>query len=201
MFKWNNKNSIWLSLGGNRRMIFFTSDLHLSHCKNFIYEARGFKTIEEMNEEIVKRWNQIVSKDDIVYNLGDVFLGTDIQTNLDILKQLNGHIHYAIGNHDGDKKIEAIKQLPNTADVQFGYRLKHKKTIFLCTHYPTVVGNMTFDNIWNLHGHTHQKDSFSNILYCYHVGVDSQNCYPVGVEQIFEDIKKEKEAYRNMSKQ
>lgn len=182
--------------------IWFTSDLHqhFNHDKDFIWKARGFESVQEMNEALIERWNSIVQKDDIVYNLGDVFLGTDKEQSLEMVSRLNGQIHYAIGNHDGDKKIEAIKQLPNTADVQFGYRLKHKKTTFLCTHYPTVVGNMTFDNVWNLHGHTHQKDSFSNIPCCYHVGVDSQNCYPVGMEQIFEDIKKEKEVYRNMSK-
>ena len=183
--------------------IWFTSDLHqhFNHDKDFIWKARGFESVQEMNEALIERWNSIVQKDDIVYNLGDVFLGTDKEQSLEMVSRLNGQIHYTIGNHDGDKKIEATKQLPNTADVQFGYRLKHKKTTFLCTHYPTVVGNMTFDNVWNLHGHTHQKDSFSNIPYCYHVGVDSHNCYPVDVEQIFEDIKKEKEVYRNMSKQ
>ena len=36
-------------------MIWFTSDLHLGHDKDFIVKARGFETVEEMNAEIVKR--------------------------------------------------------------------------------------------------------------------------------------------------
>ena len=35
-------------------MIYFTSDWHFCHNKPFIYESRGFKSIEEMNEIIIE---------------------------------------------------------------------------------------------------------------------------------------------------
>ena len=56
-------------------MIYFTSDLHINHDRGFIYEPRGFKSVGEMNEAIVARWNSIVEPDDTIYLLGDAMLG------------------------------------------------------------------------------------------------------------------------------
>ena len=56
-------------------MIFCTSDLHLGHDKDFVVQARGFETVEEMNAEIIRRWNERVYPDDDVYVLGDLTLG------------------------------------------------------------------------------------------------------------------------------
>lgn len=47
--------------------IYLTSDLHFCHDKDFIYEPRGFKCVEDMNETIVKNWNGLITEDDDVY--------------------------------------------------------------------------------------------------------------------------------------
>ena len=54
--------------------IFLTSDTHFGHDRDFIYEPRGFLSVKESDEEIIRRWNSIVRPDDIVYLLGDVML-------------------------------------------------------------------------------------------------------------------------------
>ena len=54
--------------------IYFTSDLHLCHDRGFIYEPRGFNSIEEMNNAIVENWNSIVTNEDNVFILGDLML-------------------------------------------------------------------------------------------------------------------------------
>jgi calcineurin-like phosphoesterase family protein len=171
-------------------MIYLTSDLHLNHNKPFIYEKRGFKTIKEMNEAILTRWNDIVSEDDIVYNLGDVFLGEDIEDSLNIIKQLKGKIYYAYGNHCTDKRIAALKTLPNTMDVQMGYRKKAGKKEVILTHYPTLTANVPPDRVWSFHGHTHQNTNFVDSLpLCYHVGVDSHNCTPIAWEDAIKEMR------------
>ena len=45
---------------GGLIMIWFSSDLHFNHDKDFCYGPRGFQSIEEMNTEIIKRWNSPV---------------------------------------------------------------------------------------------------------------------------------------------
>lgn len=79
--------------------IFLTSDLHLGHDKNFIWKARGFNSIEEHDEAIIERWNKTVSKEDEVYILGDLALGS-LDNARDRLAQLNGNICWVKGNHD-----------------------------------------------------------------------------------------------------
>lgn len=48
-------------------MIYFISDFHFNHNKSFIYETRGFQTIEEMNQTLINNYNEIVTDEDKVY--------------------------------------------------------------------------------------------------------------------------------------
>lgn len=79
-------------------MIFFSSDHHFSHANIIKYDNRPFETINEMNEELVRRWNAVVSPDDEVIYLGDFSLSRDAV--LKYLPRLNGIKHLISGNHD-----------------------------------------------------------------------------------------------------
>ena len=85
--------------------IYITSDLHLFHNKDFIYNPRGFDSVEVMTATIVKNWNETINNEDIIYILGDCVLG-DTEKGINILKQLKGHKHLIIGNKDSDKRLE-----------------------------------------------------------------------------------------------
>ena len=51
--------------------VYLTSDLHFGH-KNIIkYENRNYNTVEEMDEDFIKKWNNKVNNNDLVYILGD----------------------------------------------------------------------------------------------------------------------------------
>ena len=52
-------------------MNFYISDLHIGHANCLAFDNRPFKDVEEMNSEIIKRWNAVVSNDDHIYILGD----------------------------------------------------------------------------------------------------------------------------------
>ena len=176
--------------------IWLTSDLHFNHDKDFIWKARGFKTVHEMNEAIIKNWNAVVDVDDIVYLLGDVMLG-DRERGLYYLKQLKGNIYIAFGNHDTDGRIEDYLKCHNVRDVRMGYRIKvpGKRTAIL-THYPTITDNMGDLRTLNFYGHTHQENSnfFQNYPNMYHVGMDSHSCTPVLLEDALEEMKAKKQS-------
>ena len=92
--------------------IYFTSDTHFCHNKDFCYEPRGFKTIEEMNEKIFNNWNSIVTDEDDVYHLGDIMLNDDIQgmmylENL-VVERSNDRSKY-VDDKDIYKKLEILK--------------------------------------------------------------------------------------------
>jgi len=169
--------------------IFFTSDLHFNHNKDFIWKARGYQSVEEMNEDFIKKWNSVVSNDDIVYVLGDVIMGEDLNAGLRMLLKLKGKKYLAIGNHDTDARIKAFKANHIFEDIQMGYRIKAKKKTIILTHYPTVTANGEDTRTLNFYGHTHQTyDFFENKVYMYHVGVDSHNGYPVLLEDALQNI-------------
>ena len=172
--------------------IYLTSDLHLGHDREFIWKARGFNSIEEMNETIVQKWNETVSAEDDVYILGDVILGDP--SNIEYVKRLNGKLHIVLGNHDTSKREGMYRNLPNVIEVaEIGIRLKYKKHNFILTHYPMMTGNLEKESLkqmnLNLYGHTHQASNFFNDMpFMYHVGVDSHNCYPVLLDDIIEEM-------------
>ena len=83
-----------------KQKIFFTSDLHFGHENVIRFDNRHFNTVEEMDEEMIKRWNTKVGKGDIVYVLGDFIWKATTNEAVNIIRRLNGQIILIKGNHD-----------------------------------------------------------------------------------------------------
>ena len=82
---------------------FFTSDPHFYHTNIIKHCNRPFANAEEMNAELIKRWNSKVKPGDRIFVMGDLFFGPvrSREQVEGILKQLNGNIVLIKGNHDG----------------------------------------------------------------------------------------------------
>lgn len=185
--------------------IWFTSDLHICHDRDFVWKARNFENVAEMNEAIVEKWNKLVKPDDTVWNLGDIAL-MDTDTAIEILKQLNGTQYWLRGNHDHGGRVRAIcEACPNIIVPKhtFVTTLQIGNNLAYLGHYPMLTANNDEDKPFNrhvlsLHGHTHQKDNFKdeNNPFMYHVGVDSHNCEPVNEDEVISDIRKQWESLK-----
>jgi len=77
----------------------FTSDTHFSHRNIIEYSNRPFADTAEMNEMIVKWWNDTVAPGDTVFHLGDVALGPVAEWD-NVLSRLNGYKILVVGNHE-----------------------------------------------------------------------------------------------------
>jgi len=75
---------------------FFTSDLHFGHANVIKYVPRPFKDVEEMDAELIRRWNAVVGPKDEVYVVGDFSLCKRARA-LEIATALNG-VKYLISN-------------------------------------------------------------------------------------------------------
>lgn len=174
--------------------IYFSSDLHFCHNKSFLYEPRGFSSVEEMNEAIVNNWNRIVKPEDTVYLLGDVILN-DIEKGYQYFNALNGYINIILGNHDGKTKIDLFKRISNVNIMGYAWLLQYHKFNFFLSHYPSITSNYDDKDLKkrtiNLHGHSHQTNNFlfPDNPFIYHVGLDSHNCTPITIDEIISDIK------------
>ena len=134
--------------------IFFTSDLHFGHVNCMSYDGRLFKTIEEHDEELIRRWNDKVGIDDEVWVLGD-FSWYNATKTIEIFNQLNGIKHLCIGNHD--KKLLKNKFVRDLFVEIVDYKeiqLDDKIGIVL-SHYPIPCYNHHYYGWYHLYGHVH----------------------------------------------
>ena len=173
--------------------IWLTSDLHLFHDKEFIYKPRGFHFVEEMNEQIIKNFNEVVDWDDDLFILGDCFLNNN-EEGMSYMQRIPGKKHIIWGNHD-----TPARQALMWGDFDcLGYSdiLKYRGYHFYLSHYPTLTSNYD-DNkpfkrrVINLCGHSHTKDKFIDMDkgLIYHVELDAHQNKPVLIDDIIEDIK------------
>ena len=164
---------------------FVISDTHFYHCNILKFQDkegncfRGslFNNVEEMNEKIIENWNRVVTPQDIIYHLGDVYF-ENIEEVRAIFKRLNGHKRLIVGNHDN------IKQIANEnwfQKIQLWRMFKEEKLLF--THVPVHPSALEFHNLINVHGHIHQNLSPEGPYI--NVSVENINYTPVA----FEDLK------------
>ena len=167
--------------------IWLTSDLHFGHDREFVWKARGFNSVEEMNEKIIENFNSVIEPDDILYLLGDCMLGN---TDMD-LSLINGKKIFIRGNHDTNRRVEIYKMYTDE-EIKWADMIKYKKKSIYLSHHPTIVTNAGewHNLVINFFGHTHQTDNFyQNYVNMYHVGVDSHNCFPVLIDDALDAIK------------
>ena len=101
--------------------VFFTGDLHFGHENVLVFDHRPFETVEEMDTELIRRWNHKVSKGDLVYVLGDFIWKTRNDDAPSLIKSLNGQIILIKGNHDrflhNAKAKEALAGIKDYDDI------------------------------------------------------------------------------------
>ena len=158
--------------------IFVTADQHWGHANVMKYSKREFASIGEHDVELIKAWNSVVSKKDVVYHLGDLTLGNAAFAE-SIFQQLNGTIrvlgyswHHDArwinvpqSSRDGQVEIEMpMVVLEHTVKSDDGWL-----PVVLC-HYPFEKWDRSHYGAVHLHGHTHgQLQRIHNRL---DVGVD-----------------------------
>ncbi len=189
--------------------IWITSDLHIGHNREFVYQDRGFNNIEEHDEKLVNNWNELIETEDMVYVLGDVMLKHDLADDdfsygMSLLKQLNGKLTIIRGNHDSVGKIERYKTCANVVRAGDAALYLEYPDIgryhFYLSHYPTVVSHEKLKPVKsaliNIYGHTHQKEHFYNghpYMYC--ACLDAHELKPVLLDDIIDEVIMKRSAY------
>lgn len=183
--------------------IYFTSDNHYGHHNIIRYSNRPFSSIDEMNETMINNHNSVISKDDLVYHLGDFALDEARYTK-PIISRLNGINILIPGNHDAchprKKKCKKMAQVYKSwgfADVLLGPFVEFEPGILL-SHCPSAdyadarypEYRPTIDSYKVLlHGHIHQRWQTkinTNGSLMINVGVDVWNYTPVRLDTLRE---------------
>ena len=147
-----------------KQNIFFISDLHIGHKNVLKFDGRPFADVDEMHIEMIKRWNEVVDDDDIVYYLGDLAFARDELTKW-FIYSLKGKINFILGNHDKMKDIIKFGRWENIHEYGTEINVKDEDTIgsrgsngyqrIIMSHYPILSWNKSHYGSWHLHGHCH----------------------------------------------
>lgn len=155
---------------------FFIGDTHFGHRNILRFDAvrphRPFDTIEEHDEELVRRWNGVVSKGDIVWHLGDFAFSSKA---IAIAGRLNGHKRLVLGNHDHYPTAEYLKHFHKV------YGAATLRDDILLTHVPVHPDQLDRFK-FNVHGHLHTH-SLDDARYI-NVSAEQINLTPVPMEWV-----------------
>jgi len=77
----------------------WTSDLHLGHAGILVHTKRPYRHIDDMDVDLIERWNKVVEPSDEVYILGDLAMGA-IAEMLALMELFHGTKLLVPGNHD-----------------------------------------------------------------------------------------------------
>jgi calcineurin-like phosphoesterase family protein len=143
--------------------VFLVSDTHFGHagvCKftrdDGVTKLRPWTDPDEMDEHMVKVWNETVKPADKVYHLGDVVIN---RKALGIMRRLNGDKVLIRGNHDifrDDEYREHFREI----------RAYHVMNGMILSHIPIHPESLGRFGV-NIHGHLH----YQRVMIQKHAGV------------------------------
>jgi calcineurin-like phosphoesterase family protein len=180
--------------------IWFASDYHFCHANVIKYDGRPFSNVKEMNQVLVDNWNEKVKPNDVVFYLGDLSFERKFDDTLDLINQLNGKIHFILGNHDDERIIRKLDRFESVSDyinlsVTDSDNPRKKQSIMMM-HYPILSWDKAHHGEWHLHGHCHGS-LMNNEEYSWYykrkvldVGCNMTNYTPISYSEIKEIMTK-----------
>jgi calcineurin-like phosphoesterase family protein len=192
--------------------IWFVSDLHLGHAKEFILDPRDYTNVDEAMAHTWLMLQETIKPEDIVFHLGDAVVGAglngDAYTKRLIFLPCKRQ-YYIWGNHNA-----GMKDAYQFALNHYGYRsdvevypldfpdsnftfLGHRAEIFIdgipvvLDHYPIASWNHLSKGGYNIHGHCHRNLKEDLTLLRLDVGWDWLK-RPAEWHEICQEMKKHK---------
>lgn len=175
--------------------VWFTSDTHFYHENILRYCSRPFRDIADMNETLIRRWNETIPPDGFVFHLGDFAFGGSKEWN-EVISRLNGRIYLILGNHDMKQIKQGVMGRFEHVTQQMTIRVGGQTVVL--NHNPFLAYGGAYRNVWQLFGHVHsgplskQGKDIGRLAYLfprqYDVGVDNNDFRPVSFAEVREKI-------------
>jgi calcineurin-like phosphoesterase family protein len=171
--------------------VYIVSDLHIGHTDIHERWRTEYCSQSDHDEDIVRCWNTVVKKRDVVKVLGDFIIRRE---SLRYLKELNGTIHWILGNHDPKITADILQEYPNVAYV--GGVMAYKGAVL--SHAPIHPQELEYRN-WavNIHGHIHDEAKNNLGDQYYNANVDIMGKYPREFHSIMAEVKAKQENTHN----
>jgi len=161
--------------------ILFTSDTFFG--RELAAKQRGFVDTEEMNETLINNWNNKVSKDDLVFHLGN--FGWDPISSESAAIFLNGKIKFIGGSYDSYlSELSLVRSGRHELLPPICYL--NKKNIAL-SHWPMLDWEAKQENSMHLHGG--EVPSLLDDGVRFNISCDKWNLAPIDLDTLKDIIK------------
>lgn len=165
--------------------VFLIADLHFGDEGIIRYENRPFASAAVMDRQLVCNWNETVSREDMVFVLGD-FSCYGEERDRELLAELSGRKILIMGNHDRHRCAGEWRRLGFAECVEWPVVYRD---FYILSHEPVYLNaNMPYAN---LYGHVHNNPSYRDVSgqsFC--VSAERINYTPLEFEVICERMKK-----------
>lgn len=161
------------------RKTFVIADTHFGHANIIKYENRPFENEYDMRDQLIKNWNNKVSKGDVVYILGDFSFYNKFFTS-EIIRRLNGSLRLVMGNHDRGHSVKWW--LEAGMDEVYRFPVLYKNEVILSHEPLDDIGPFK-----NIYGHVHsdpQYETITNKSAC--ISLERWGYEPVEIEKVIE---------------
>lgn len=140
----------------------YVADLHFGHASIIRNCNRPFASVEEMDREIVRRWNDAVkSDDDITYVLGDYGRpGEDVLDFRRLFHSLRGRKVLVVGNHDqrNDGRLHPeLAALPWYLPPRDILEVRDQAKRVILSHYAMRTWPASHHGSVHFYGHSHGR--------------------------------------------
>ena len=180
---------------------FVTSDLHFGHSNIIKYcpDSRGHLTgVDQMNAEIINRFNEVVGKEDHTYILGD-FAFCKPEQAMKFMAQMNGTKTLIHGNHD--RKLVASMEFRNPSvrrmaglveDTPYkviSHSVDGVKYGVVLFHFRIASWDGAHHGSIHLYGHEHGNGPVMTTR-CMDIGADTNHLRPYQLDRVVAELAK-----------
>lgn len=158
---------------------FIIADTHFGEENIITYAHRPFENAIDMDERMIRRWNSVVSEEDVVFHLGDV-------GNPEVVKKLNGHKILIMGNHDMSHSQDFWREAGFNEVSRFPVIYND---FIVLEHEPPTFYSDEVPYAW-IYGHVHDTEMYQTVTRrsaC--VSVERWNYTPVELNEIIRRMK------------
>ena len=163
--------------------VFFVADTHFGDAALVQRRRTMFRSVEDHDEALISRWNEVIAEADEVWHLGDFAADASREHCAAVFSRLKGRKHLVRGNHDTNRVLQLPWAEPPVESARISVEDGNGQPLRLfLSHYP----HRSWPGFWrearHLYGHTHA--CLPDTSRSCDVGADACDYRPVGLASV-----------------
>jgi calcineurin-like phosphoesterase family protein len=153
---------------------YFAADFHLGHANIIKYDNRPFRSVKEMDDQIMLNCERLFKDGDRFYFLGDFAFKNEgaAENYMKRLANTGVKMFFIKGNHDKSPTVRLYKTYGEYLGEQKMVEVQGQEIVL--NHYRMDVWDKSHHGTWHLHGHSHHSLPERHNARCIDVGINGR---------------------------